>query len=271
MNPAAPTDQSASVGRSNRARVENGTCVEDDTPSIRDDRWWNKGDFSIISSDHVRFRIDHHYLLSASGFFRDLRDVASNADEFHELQLDDPFFETAPTVHNFLVVITEASIDRDIDVVEKLVPLGRFLTKYNCAAGMNVLLQFLRHAGTNSDRAIEWFVIGSSLDDVDLCADALEHYKYSWLDEDDSDDEERGPLDYVAGKNTLNPQTIPYARCRHIPPQYLWARSRDSPVRSVNCYARLLDEKIAAGQHRPEVSKFHIAGYVASPSPSPAP
>lgn len=62
MPATAPADQSAER-RLKRPRTEV------DAPEIKDDIFWIKGDFTIISSDHIRFRVDHHYLLSARYVF----------------------------------------------------------------------------------------------------------------------------------------------------------------------------------------------------------
>lgn len=35
------------------------------TPTIVDDKTWTTGDFTLVSSDHVRFRVPSYYLLAA--------------------------------------------------------------------------------------------------------------------------------------------------------------------------------------------------------------
>lgn len=137
--------------------------------------------------------------------------------------LDDPIIETGPTVHNFLVVITQGYISPTSDEVETLVPLGRFLRKYLCVAGMNILEKHItRTIEIDHPRSIECFVIAASLDNMSLCLDALEHHEGSYSEQC----AEQGPLGFVPGGDTYNPQNIPYVWCTYMPPEYLWALHR---------------------------------------------
>ncbi|WOO80383.1 uncharacterized protein LOC62_03G003902 [Vanrija pseudolonga] len=265
---ADPSTVSLSPGRSKlgngvkRARGESEAAV----PVIKDHPVWNKGDFALISADNVRFRIDHHYLLSASVFFRDLRDVASNVNELGELVLDDPIIETAPTVHNFLVVITQGYISPPRDAR----PLGLFFRKYLCVAGMNILEGYIKRSiETDKQRSIECFVIAAALDNLSLCLDAIEHHDGTFPSEC-ADADGQGPLGYIPGSDTYSPQNLPYAWRTYMPAEYLWALHRawavakDTPqmmstfrdlVRSV----REWDKKNATSRDgRAEICEFYV-------------
>ncbi|KAL1411760.1 hypothetical protein Q8F55_002727 [Vanrija albida] len=116
---------------------------DDDTEIITDDRWWTRGDFTVISSDNVRFLVPSQSLFSASPVFGDASDVGGGSAD-KTVHLTDTTFETASTLSAFFWFITRAEIDPLwlhgdlIPVCERISHLVTFLHKYQCDATLKM-------------------------------------------------------------------------------------------------------------------------------------
>ncbi|KAL1411788.1 hypothetical protein Q8F55_002755 [Vanrija albida] len=138
--------------------------------SITDDNDWATGDFAIVSSDNIRFRIDRHHLQSASSVFADMLSVLSGGSQ--EIHLTDETIEQSGTIKRFIPLLLSATLDltsfkHDLCAILRLV---RFLIKYDCQVSINIVKLHLRAdtmTETNSSR-IWHFIVSSVLDDVEL-------------------------------------------------------------------------------------------------------
>lgn len=87
------------------------SCSSSRTPTpapIIDDEQWTSGEFTLISTDGVRFRIPSYVLLNASSVFRDIASLPSEAAApstsapAPEIELTDATIETADVLRIFL-------------------------------------------------------------------------------------------------------------------------------------------------------------------------
>ncbi|KAL1411785.1 hypothetical protein Q8F55_002752 [Vanrija albida] len=235
MPSSAYTHDESNLGAKARGIKRQGTDADPDAdpdadaPVITDSAVWSKGDFALVSADNVRFRIDHHYLLSASSVFRDLASAATS--DSREIHFTDWTMERSSTIGHFLELITDGTIHkRCLADVEPMVYLGKLLDKYDCLAAMKLFKLFLL-SQLQDDLAAECLVVAAALDDMDLCAKCFDTPPGSqWVSEDLVD--EASEFDFYCSDNPayayprFHPQTLPWIWARHIPSDYLWALNR---------------------------------------------
>ncbi|KAL1411778.1 hypothetical protein Q8F55_002745 [Vanrija albida] len=195
----------------------------DDAPPIVNDDTWTKGDFALVSSDNVRFRVDLVHLLSASSVFRDMASVAS-AGGNRELHLTDDTMESSNVIKRFLFLL----IDAEVDVEDlpgnfyHLVYLAQLVVKYDCRFLKTVLGFRIKDTINNGTPGVYTWVIGAIMDNTDLCMAAMYKPNQLW------------PLSAVPidAMRTLpkvhcfNPHSFSYQWWSFIPQPYLWALSR---------------------------------------------
>ncbi|KAL1411782.1 hypothetical protein Q8F55_002749 [Vanrija albida] len=174
---------------------------------------WQDGDFTLVSSDDITFRIDTHYLQSASGVFRDMLAAGSGPKL---INLTDPHTETALVVHKFLNLITTNRIDNERfgPDFSDMVTLVRFLIKYECAPALTVIGLHL-HCSITEDRpyaGLHWFIVGAIMDDIQVCITAFDAAT------------ERSQDPFI--NPCFNPSQIPYQLAAQIPFIYFWALVR---------------------------------------------
>ncbi|BEJ16899.1 hypothetical protein CspHIS471_0603000 [Cutaneotrichosporon sp. HIS471] len=228
-----PPIRSHRLSRSLRTSISTSNPQEEeslnaDIESI-DDETWTTGDFTLVSSDLVVFKIESYHLLSASPVFG----AASTASpgeqriEFADLEL-----ETAPVLRLFLSLATTATFGPSFtpsaaleheDPNLTLLPLIAFLQKYDAIRVLRAALSCIdRLVSTGKMTAYAGLILGMAADDVPTCTTALntEDARFPFPTPDD-------PV-YCAGANrsTVNPRGFPYNVWRKLSPQYTWALTR---------------------------------------------
>ncbi|WOO80594.1 uncharacterized protein LOC62_03G004120 [Vanrija pseudolonga] len=147
-----------------------------------DDDKFQHGDFTLVSSDGVRFRVPSYHLFSASSFFLDAASMCDAADK--KLELVDPDFETHDIVRAFLDLIVDFSIDtiakdgRGDAYSPMYAGLCKFFDKFDCQmARRQLAMLFLYNAptlirpGLSDSQA--FFVLGAICANIEMCYDAI--------------------------------------------------------------------------------------------------
>ncbi|KAL1411775.1 hypothetical protein Q8F55_002742 [Vanrija albida] len=134
---------------------------------------WDKGNFTIISSDNYAFKIDDYHLRSASSVFRDMLSAGTG---MLQIELTDPTMEDSGTVDIVLDIILNATFADNM--IKNVVSAALFLKKYDCAVASKHLAFRLQHA-VFAPR-VKMFILGAALDDEDLCVTALQHPLSKW-------------------------------------------------------------------------------------------
>lgn len=214
---------------------------DDDAATIVDDEEWTEGDFTIISSDNVRFRIQSYHLFSSryvavrcshsshSGVFRDMAADDANMDRL--VHLTDTGYETAAVLRRFFALITSSKLEIKLETTStaKALNLARFLLKFDCPGSIETLKLLYRKfvLKPGSPSAIHGFILGAVLDDVDLCVDCLEVEKgreASWSGANDQ--EASDALKFRPNALAFNPAALPLNLFISLPGPYLWALCR---------------------------------------------
>ncbi|WOO80387.1 uncharacterized protein LOC62_03G003904 [Vanrija pseudolonga] len=199
---------------------------EEDAEPIRDDDTWTTGDYALVSSDNVRFRVDLVHLLSAISVFRDMASVAAQGAD-RELHFTDDSIETAAVLERFLTLLIDATVDdKDIDRFSNfkhLASMTRFLVKYDCPFLMTVLGLRVKEMSSTGRSTLFMFIIGSIMDDTDLCISALSKKRRTWGETSVPDTNTTRNL---TNFHCLNPQSLAYNRWSMIPGPYLYALHR---------------------------------------------
>ncbi|GMK59878.1 hypothetical protein CspeluHIS016_0900950 [Cutaneotrichosporon spelunceum] len=208
----------------------NGVGTQDilSIKSTEDDTW-TTGDFTLVSSDLVIFKIESYHILSASPVFG----AASTArpGEQH-IEFADPKLETAFVLRLFLSLATTATLGHSFtpsaalehqDSNLTLLPLIAFLQKYDAMRVLRAALSCIdRLVSTGKMTAYAGLILGAAANDVPTCVAALSTK--------DTRFPHPGPDDAVhcAGPNrsTVNPRGFPYDVWRTLSPQYTWALTR---------------------------------------------
>ncbi|KAL1411750.1 hypothetical protein Q8F55_002717 [Vanrija albida] len=164
---------------------------------IVDDKKWVTGDFSLVNSDNVRFRVDSLALFVArwvphpvcipanpSPVFRAAGEVSSGDKAVH---LTDPDFETATTVRAFLDFVlnfrfpmlpkTHSWKPPPLDSVPPVVRLAFFMDKYDCRLELRRLEWVFYHHRMFRDSypafTRDWFILAALSKNVEVCAGAI--------------------------------------------------------------------------------------------------
>ncbi|KAL1411749.1 hypothetical protein Q8F55_002716 [Vanrija albida] len=151
-------------------------------PVIVDDETWTTGDFSLISSDDVRFRVDSMLLFAASRVFRDSSETSSGDKLVH---LTDPDFETATVVRAVLDLVLKYQYqplkgDKQgtvLDVPPLVVRVACFLHKYDCGLELlrleDCVFERFRHYPHYAGFTRDWFIVGALANNVAACTAAI--------------------------------------------------------------------------------------------------
>ncbi|WWC99012.1 hypothetical protein V866_005906 [Kwoniella sp. B9012] len=200
-----------------------------------DDRYNDPtADLKIVSSDGVVFKVRSIYLRAASKIFDDK--ITSLATFSHmTLKLEDASIERATAVR-LLLDFLHGRIGHleygNLGIFRRTILLAM---KYDCRLVLAAMKQYTRTL-TRSGKASHagmLFVLGSNLDDIDICADALrnakgdkydnaedvlktpkEWYKYHWSDLNDPDN-------MFDGECTLDPSIWDTEDFEQVPARYL--------------------------------------------------
>ncbi|CAK9781646.1 hypothetical protein CC85DRAFT_298701 [Cutaneotrichosporon oleaginosum] len=154
---------------------------------ISDDTTWTDGDFQVITSDRVRFRVPSFLLFAASPIFRDAERFAVHTSEEVSFcaTLREKQYETAAIFRLFMAIISKSELE-----VEDKKPgpdlrfpqrarvyrdLYKFLEKWESVTGLRLLgcelrMGVLENGGLHILFA---FLVGSLTHDVGLCTAAI--------------------------------------------------------------------------------------------------
>ncbi|KAL1411780.1 hypothetical protein Q8F55_002747 [Vanrija albida] len=130
------------------------------TPNIHKD--WAGGNFTLISSDGVHFKVMDYHLLSAGGV--------------QQLDFIDDELECSLIVKCFLQLAVHGHIEAKRPP-QVLVLLAQFLRKYDCGPTLRLLVSL---CGTIPNGRVLVFVLGAVLDNVDVCAEAMRYPLPDW-------------------------------------------------------------------------------------------
>ncbi|WOO80588.1 uncharacterized protein LOC62_03G004114 [Vanrija pseudolonga] len=148
---------------------------------------WRKGDFTILSSDGVKFQVDKLHVFAASPVFRGGQDFAPGEQQLF-VDFSDADIEHSGTVAAFLELVVHGRLRRDWAAMPPTAPclaathLVDFLRKYECDAALRTLRAVfageLLHAvptiPVNSNYSLETFALAVHLDDPELAAKAVQ-------------------------------------------------------------------------------------------------
>ncbi|WOO80593.1 uncharacterized protein LOC62_03G004119 [Vanrija pseudolonga] len=188
--------------------------------AIVDDRTWTNGDFTLISSDNVRFRVDGVHLFSPSAVFRAAADLNPRD---RTARFTDTEYETASVVKNFLDFVVKFRTSQfkeqhrrmyiSREGVSPFVQLARFLHKYDSRVELRRLLYvFGKEVGHSYDLyARDSFIIAALAGDVNACSDAIEAT---------SGASDKGTSDSFMDLHALVPANIPPVVKEMIPAHY---------------------------------------------------
>ncbi|KAL1411764.1 hypothetical protein Q8F55_002731 [Vanrija albida] len=209
--------------------------------AITDHDKWTSGDFTLISTDNVRFCVPSYYLFAASPVFRDAADVSNGAAK--TLHFTDKTFEEACTVADFLYLASTGKIPIDWKemaggddaigehryeamLCQRLASLALFLKKYECDMVLHILKlgfdnDYLKEGGFS----MEGMVLGANLDDVDFCIKAMS--TSDWTRDVVADNTDVDPIICKRrGSLELLPCNMAFKVVQLLPVEYHWALSR---------------------------------------------
>lgn len=207
---------------------------------VVDDPQWTEGDWELISSNGVRFRVPSYYLLTVrrvflrlpprqpltdSSVFRDLRALPSTGSRCgcdspgeQSITLVDPEFETAAVLRLLLHFITTGTLSPSPSspssspssgtyTLEGVRELVLFLRKWEAGPTLShVLLLVERAVTSNTACTLRAFTVAAASDDSPLVSVLLGRYDaYFSQREEDVEEAERG----VVGESVWNPTAWP--------------------------------------------------------------
>lgn len=203
---------------------------------ITQDEKWTTGDFTLVSSDNVLFKVDSFYLFAAryvllsyarqlicSSVFRDARPLINSP---HRLEFTDEKIETAAVLRYFLSLVAHGkviTVKNKLNSYEELHPLCdlvRFLVKYSCTVHLENLNSWLRAYG--KQRGLLLFAIAALQDNASWCATLIKDDRAVW-------ESYLSTKQYhlsLADKQILDPSGAPYWFMEVLPFDYLWSLTR---------------------------------------------
>lgn len=232
-----------------------GDTMEDSRDQVEDHPDWVEGDFTLVSSDNVRFCIQSCHVLSAvscfvlmwtryhnsllslqSHMFRTAGRLATTGDS--TIEFTDTVLETATVINNFLRTISTGNglyytypvTQDDCGWLKEWIGIGHainlvgFLSKWECEAqlsSMRLQARYLRSEASECNSHY-FFILGALLDDPGLCFQALESFDI-W---DDGDDGNEGEFGGRVGCAMIDPTALPFWAWSILPSNYLWALTR---------------------------------------------
>ncbi|WVR04134.1 hypothetical protein IAU60_001133 [Kwoniella sp. DSM 27419] len=138
-------------------------------------------DFTLVSSDHVSFKVYKYHLLSSSSVFRDMLECSIDTDSRNTVELTDPTIETSDTVRLYLNLLHDdipTPCPEDLGHVRNLIA---FCQKYDCAQMILAIKGYLWETIKTVDApSYQCFILAAHLDDVQLAAEAI-RYTGDWV------------------------------------------------------------------------------------------
>ncbi|KAL1411787.1 hypothetical protein Q8F55_002754 [Vanrija albida] len=210
------------AGQPSRKRTRSDSQIPE---AVTDHDRFKTGDFAVISSDNVRFRVDGHYLQTYSAVFRGM--LSGPATGNREIHLSDPTLEHSTTIELFLELVTNSSLDLTQSVV-RLIRLVHFLNKYDCASTLKLVRLRLLAFLISGKVTVEHFTLAAVMDDVDLCVTVIDHMTRGapWGWEPVAGGQRCLASSVRRGTDSLNPQNMPLWLWVLVPSVYQWALSR---------------------------------------------
>ncbi|WOO80394.1 uncharacterized protein LOC62_03G003911 [Vanrija pseudolonga] len=208
------------------------TSMNNDEESFADDEEWTEGDFTLISSDNVRFQVPSYYLFAASPVFRNAGEVSNPGTKF--VAFTDRSCESAVTLRDFLYLVKTGMIpvawdeppDDNAEFIERIAGIVLFLRKYECDAILHILkLGFNEDFMMSGYFSTEGIILGANADDVEYCVKAINASE--WTEELMDPDADKDPIFLNrSGSFELLPCNMSFTAIQHIPVEYYWALSR---------------------------------------------
>ncbi|WOO80391.1 uncharacterized protein LOC62_03G003908 [Vanrija pseudolonga] len=185
-------------------------------------------DFTLISSDNIRFRVDSSFIFAASSVFRDARELGG--DKGKTVDFTDNDIETADTLRLFLLLATTGKLPAELSCInfvlaaEKIAHLTSFLLKYSCEPTIQALkgavyFDFLSPLLLGARDGVPGIILGSMTDDVDYCIQAMDAGIVIGTEPGDP------IINCRHSEFDLVPYNLPYKVARFIPTDYMWALS----------------------------------------------
>ncbi|BEJ16639.1 hypothetical protein CspHIS471_0600400 [Cutaneotrichosporon sp. HIS471] len=143
-----------------------GTTTDGEA-EIEEDGTWTAGNFEIISSDRVRFKVQSYFLYASSSVFRDAHSLDKGEERL--IALTDGYCETASTMRAFLHLVVYGRISKDVKL-PGLKELVAFLDKWGCEIPLGHLCALLEIAiRRDVVNGFAAFDVAAHASNVDLC------------------------------------------------------------------------------------------------------
>ncbi|BEJ15830.1 hypothetical protein CspHIS471_0504350 [Cutaneotrichosporon sp. HIS471] len=195
-------------------------------PAIRDDEEWTNGDFEVITSDHVRFRVQSYYLLNS--VFRDAEAMAAKTKPGSSrlLVLDDEVIETAQVFDQVLELICYGNFE-DGYWIPNAWPMVAFLKKWGCDKALRDLVNILKLEAISIISAISPLRIFAIVSIAGRDYDCREFLRLSDFGSFKYREEEDMPEEFARyGGGSLNPENWPMYMYTEVNPTCAWALAR---------------------------------------------
>ncbi|KLT38554.1 hypothetical protein CC85DRAFT_289407 [Cutaneotrichosporon oleaginosum] len=152
----------------------NWVSLCDEVDKITNDTEFTEGDFEIVSSDNVRFKVPSYHLFAASAVFEGAQGLDSDTER--SITLFDSTIETAEVVRLFLHLVVHGKIALE-GYMPHVKELVLFLGKWDCERAKRHLLAKLENAVHRGavQAHIAWLV-GANADDPEICRIVLATY-----------------------------------------------------------------------------------------------
>ncbi|BEI83859.1 hypothetical protein CcaverHIS002_0404630 [Cutaneotrichosporon cavernicola] len=136
---------------------------------------WTTGNFTVVTSDNVSFKIHDYQLFATSAQFATAKSMAEAGASVHDniIHFDDTILETAEVFRIFLKFATTLLPPMDLPV-PSLGSLLLFLRKWDCDALEALMVRTFHHGLLFGDlRPFHVFRVGVRVDDIKICKLAL--------------------------------------------------------------------------------------------------
>ncbi|CAK9779434.1 hypothetical protein CC85DRAFT_331507 [Cutaneotrichosporon oleaginosum] len=145
---------------------------------LQDDTEWTAGDFEVITSDGVRFRVPSYYLLAASTLFHPHTAAAAYSITFQHGT------ETGPIFRLVLYLLTKGRLGSGEQWhVRNLQALASFLHRWQMEAALANFTTHFEARVRNRDQAVlglPGFLVGAYADSVEACVATLRIPSVEW-------------------------------------------------------------------------------------------
>ncbi|BEJ14678.1 hypothetical protein CspHIS471_0404450 [Cutaneotrichosporon sp. HIS471] len=141
------------------------------TTKISSDPDWTTGDFTVVTSNNVSFKVHDYQLFATSVQFATAKSMTEAGTSVHAnvIHFDDATLETAEVFRTFLKFATTLLPPMDLPV-PSLGSLLLFLRKWECDALEALMVRTFRHGLLIGDlRPFKVFRVGAWVDDIEIC------------------------------------------------------------------------------------------------------